>query len=105
LQLSRLLANSACNRRLAVAAPKKLMNTISHRSPSNTLANLWSLAGLPPDAVAHAALTGADPVLPSSFPVGTAAQASLAAAALATCELAHARGQAGLSFIRLAFNL
>gem|GEM_PF-6543767 len=81
------------------------MNTISHRSPSNTLANLWSLAGLPPDAVAHAALTGADPVLPSSFPVGTAAQASLAAAALATCELAHARGQAGLSFIRLAFNL
>jgi CoA-transferase family III len=69
------------------------MNTISHTNPTDTLANLWLLAGLPPDALAHVALTGADPVLPSSFPVGIAAQASLAAAALAACEMGRVRGQ------------
>ncbi|MFX8754979.1 CoA transferase, partial [Acinetobacter baumannii] len=37
-------------------------------------------------------LSGRDPVFPSSFAVGTAAQTTLAAAALAACELAHARG-------------
>ena len=70
------------------------MNAHSDRNPSVVLAHLWATAGLPADALAHAALTGADPVLPSSFPVGAAAQASLAAAALAACELGHARGQA-----------
>jgi crotonobetainyl-CoA:carnitine CoA-transferase CaiB-like acyl-CoA transferase len=53
---------------------------------------LWDLAGLPRAALAELALTGSDPVLPSSFAVGTAAQASMAAAALAACELGHARG-------------
>jgi hypothetical protein len=56
------------------------------------LASLWQLAGLPRDALAWARLTGADPVYPSSFAVATAAQASVAAAALAACELGHARG-------------
>jgi crotonobetainyl-CoA:carnitine CoA-transferase CaiB-like acyl-CoA transferase len=56
------------------------------------LAGLWQLAGLPGEALGFARLTGADPVLPSSFAVGTAAQASIAAAALAACELAHLRG-------------
>ena len=70
------------------------MNAHSTRNPSAVLAELWASAGLPADALAYAALTGADPVLPSSFPVGAAAQASLAAAALAACELGHARGQA-----------
>ncbi|MEQ1596940.1 MAG: CoA transferase [Casimicrobium sp.] len=70
------------------------MNAHSRRNPSVVLAHLWASAGLPADALAYAALTGADPVLPSSFPVGAAAQASLAAAALAACELGHARGQA-----------
>lgn len=57
------------------------------------LANIWALGGLSTDALCHAALEGADPVLPSSFAVGTAAQTSIAAAALAACELGHARGQ------------
>ncbi len=58
----------------------------------DTLRALWTLAALPQEALAFARLTGADPVLPSSFAVGTAAQASIAAAALAACELGHLRG-------------
>jgi crotonobetainyl-CoA:carnitine CoA-transferase CaiB-like acyl-CoA transferase len=53
---------------------------------------LWQQAGLPNDALDFVELSGADPMLPSSFAVGTAAQASIAAAALAACELGHARG-------------
>jgi crotonobetainyl-CoA:carnitine CoA-transferase CaiB-like acyl-CoA transferase len=60
--------------------------------PQPALAGLWQLAGLPGEALGFARLTGADPVLPSSFAVGTAAQASVAAAALAACELGHLRG-------------
>ncbi len=61
-------------------------------TPRQALGGLWQLAGLPAQALDHAHLTGADPVLPSSFAVGTAAQASIAAAALAACELGHLRG-------------
>ncbi|WP_413763099.1 CoA transferase [Variovorax sp. Varisp41] len=61
-------------------------------SASNILHDLWQQAGLPADALPLARLTGADPVLPSSFAVGAAAQGSIAAAALAACELGHARG-------------
>jgi len=57
------------------------------------LSRIWSLGGLPPQALDWVDLSGADPVLPSSFAVGTAAQTSIAAAALAACELGHARGQ------------
>lgn len=57
------------------------------------LANVWALGGLPPAALGHVHLQGSDPVFPSSFAVGTAAQTSIAAAALAACELGHARGQ------------
>lgn len=53
---------------------------------------LWRHAALPPEALGHLTLTGADPVLPSSFAVGAAAQASIAAMALAAAELHHARG-------------
>ena len=60
----------------------------------DALARIWSLAGLPGTALDEIALTGSDPVFPSSFAVGTAAQASIAAAALAACELGHARGAA-----------
>ena len=59
---------------------------------STALDGLWRLAGLPYAALAHVHLTGTDPVLPSTFHVGTAAQASIAAAALAACELGHLRG-------------
>jgi len=48
---------------------------------------LWREAGLPAAALASVSLTGAEPVLPSSFAVGTAAQASIAAAGLAAGEL------------------
>lgn len=61
-------------------------------NPRAALAQLWQLAGLPGEALAYGELTGADPVFPSSFAVGTAAQATIAAAALAACELGHARG-------------
>ncbi len=57
------------------------------------LASLWQLGGLPDQALRHVQLVGRDPVFPSSFAVGTAAQASIGAAALAACELGHARGQ------------
>ena len=62
-------------------------------SAIDTLSTLWKLAKLPADTLRHANLTGADPVLPSSFAVGSAAQASVAAAALAAVELGHVRGQ------------
>lgn len=58
-----------------------------------TLAKIWTLGGLPTEALSYVHLQGSDPVLPSSFAVGTAAQTSIAAAALAACELGHARGQ------------
>ncbi len=56
------------------------------------LAGLWQLARLPAEALPFARLNGADPVYPSSFHVGTAAQTTIAAAALAACELGHQRG-------------
>ena len=62
-------------------------------NPADTLADLWPYGGLPAQALNHAVLTGSDPVFPSSFAVGTAAQTSIAAAALAACELGHLRGQ------------
>lgn len=58
----------------------------------DALARLWQLSGLPAGALAFVTLTGREPVLPSSFAVGTVAQAGIAAAALAACELGHARG-------------
>ena len=61
--------------------------------PQDVLAQLWSLTDLPRQVLGQVSLTGDDPVLPSSFYVGTAAQTSIAAAALAACELGHLRGQ------------
>lgn len=55
--------------------------------PRDALAALWRHAGQHDAALEAIALTGAEPVLPSSFAVGTAAQASIAAAALAAAEL------------------
>ena len=61
-------------------------------NPADALAGLWQLAGLPGPALGFGSLSGHDPVLPSSFAVGTAAQVTIAAAALAACEVGHARG-------------
>jgi crotonobetainyl-CoA:carnitine CoA-transferase CaiB-like acyl-CoA transferase len=56
------------------------------------LSALWTAANLPADALGDATLTGSDPVLPSSFAVGTAAQVSIAAASLAAATLWRLRG-------------
>ncbi len=53
---------------------------------------LWQAAAQSREALSSVRLTGADPVLPSSFAVGTAAQASIAASALAAAELWRLRG-------------
>ncbi|HEY9067606.1 MAG TPA: CoA transferase [Burkholderiaceae bacterium] len=63
------------------------MNT----SPDRALESIWQSAALPTEALARAALHGADPALPSSFAVGCAAQVSLAAAALAASEIGRLR--------------
>jgi crotonobetainyl-CoA:carnitine CoA-transferase CaiB-like acyl-CoA transferase len=66
---------------------------ISHRpdmsppAPIKVLAGLWRAAGQPEAALDGVTLTGAEPILPSSFLVGTAAQATIAAATLAAAEL------------------
>jgi crotonobetainyl-CoA:carnitine CoA-transferase CaiB-like acyl-CoA transferase len=51
------------------------------------LAQLWRDAGFDAAALDYVDLTGTEPVLPSSFAVGTAAQATIAAAALAAAEI------------------
>src|SRR5260221_1977005 len=50
---------------------------------NDVLADLWGQVGLPAEPLAKVELTGRDPVLPSSFRVGTAAQVSIAAVASA----------------------
>ena len=62
--------------------------------PRDVVAALWHDAQLPADGLDHLDLIGHDPVLPSSFAVGTAVQASLGAAALAA-ELWHQRSAGG----------
>ncbi|RSZ33235.1 MULTISPECIES: CoA transferase [unclassified Variovorax] len=75
---------------------------------SEVLAGIWRHAGLPEEALSFARLTGAEPVLPSSFAVGTAAQSTVAAAALAACELGHLRGtgrqQVGVDMLHAALE-
>jgi crotonobetainyl-CoA:carnitine CoA-transferase CaiB-like acyl-CoA transferase len=53
----------------------------------HVLADIWRAAGHPEAALETVDLTGGEPVLPSSFRVGTAAQTTIAAAALAASEL------------------
>jgi crotonobetainyl-CoA:carnitine CoA-transferase CaiB-like acyl-CoA transferase len=61
-------------------------------SSKQALDALWQQAALPSDALQRVTLTGQDPVLPSSFAVGAAAQASIAAAALAATQVGVLRG-------------
>ncbi|GAA7754682.1 hypothetical protein HpMS107_01170 [Helicobacter pylori] len=61
--------------------------TVPPQTAPDALAALWREAGMPPEALGHLTLTGADPVLPSSFAIGAAAQASLGASALAAAAL------------------
>lgn len=55
-------------------------------------ASLWQSAGLDTQALPQLTFSGQEPVLPSSFPVATALQASLGAAALAAACIGQARG-------------
>jgi crotonobetainyl-CoA:carnitine CoA-transferase CaiB-like acyl-CoA transferase len=55
--------------------------------PAKALAALWQSPGQPEAALDSIKLTGAGPALPSSFAVGTLAQATIAAASLAAGEL------------------
>jgi crotonobetainyl-CoA:carnitine CoA-transferase CaiB-like acyl-CoA transferase len=59
--------------------------------PAKALAAFARLAGHADAALGAVELTGAEPVLPSSFAVGTAAQVTVAAATLAANELWHQR--------------
>ncbi|RDV04103.1 CoA transferase [Undibacter mobilis] len=59
--------------------------------PRNVLRTVWTGLGHDPTALDRVDLTGAEPVLPSSFAVGTAMQASVAASALAAAEVWKAR--------------
>ena len=63
--------------------------TISSR---DAVAALWADAGMDAAALTRLMLSGHEPVLRSSFAVGTAAQSSIAAAALAASEIGRARG-------------
>lgn len=49
------------------------------QTPREILNHLWRLAGGEPAALDAVTLTGEEPQLPSSFRVGAAAQASIAA--------------------------
>jgi crotonobetainyl-CoA:carnitine CoA-transferase CaiB-like acyl-CoA transferase len=62
------------------------------QSPRDILTDLWTLAGGAPSALDAVILTGEEPVLPSSFRVAAAAQASIAAAGLAAAEIWRQRG-------------
>ena len=61
-------------------------------TPAEALARLWREAGLPEAALGGIAFAGTDPVLPSSFAIGTAAAASIGAEALAAALLLERRG-------------
>ena len=73
--------------------------------PVAALETLWSLARGEPAALERATLTGADPILPTDFKIGTAASAVIAAGALAASEiwrLRTGRGQAVAVDLRAA---
>ncbi|KVQ62012.1 CoA transferase [Burkholderia territorii] len=55
-------------------------------TPELALTRLWQLAHGEPGALARAAVAGQDPLLPSTFRVGTLAAATIAAAGLAAAE-------------------
>lgn len=63
--------------------------------PMNTkeaVSSLWRDVGMQEEFLNQLTLTGVDPVMPSSFAIGTAAQGSIAAAALLASAIGHQRG-------------
>jgi crotonobetainyl-CoA:carnitine CoA-transferase CaiB-like acyl-CoA transferase len=71
------------------AAP--LGNRAHHGAVEAAVAELWCSAGLDAEAIGHLHCPGEGFVLPSSFAVASAAQTSLAAAALAAAEIGYLR--------------
>lgn len=61
-------------------------------APAAIVADLWRLAGADANALENLRLSGSDPMLPSSFRIGAAAQAGIAAVGLAAAELRHRAG-------------
>src|ERR1700753_525388 len=55
--------------------------------PKEVLTDIWTAAGGDIAALDQVTLTGEEPQLPSTFRVGVAAQASIAAAGLAAAEI------------------
>src|SRR5262245_30268640 len=74
------------------AFPDRKIDLMSTPDPNDVLANLWRMGGHDPAALDTVELSGTEPALPSSFAVGTVAQATIAAAALAAAELWRLRG-------------
>ena len=69
------------------------MTSDTHRA----LEHLWRVAGGEPAALERVTFTGADPILPTDFKIGTAASATIGASALAATEIWRqrtGRGQA-----------
>jgi crotonobetainyl-CoA:carnitine CoA-transferase CaiB-like acyl-CoA transferase len=64
-------------------------------TPTQILSDLWARAGGDPAALATVTLTGSDPALPSSFRVGAAAQATIAATGVAAAQIHRQRGGPG----------
>jgi len=60
-------------------------------SPAEATAHIWQLGGGVPTALDGVALRGHEPALPSTFAVGTMAQATVAASALAATEFWYER--------------
>jgi crotonobetainyl-CoA:carnitine CoA-transferase CaiB-like acyl-CoA transferase len=61
-------------------------------TPDRVLADLLAEVGLDRSLADEVALTGSDPILPSSFAVGTVAQATIAAVGVAAANLCCERG-------------
>ncbi len=62
------------------------------QTAAQVLSQLWNEQNLSTDALSRIELTGSDPVFPSSFAVGTAAQASMASAAGMAALIGTVRG-------------
>ena len=71
------------------------MTESSMQSSRDILADLWKRAGGEPAALDAVTLTGAEPVLPSSFRLAAAAQASIAASGLAAAAIWKLRSGEG----------
>src|SRR5207245_2556022 len=76
----------------ATSAGMTKTENLPMQTPREILSDLWTLAGGAPAALDAVKLTGEEPQLPSSFRVGAAAQASIAASVLAAAEIWKLRG-------------